>query len=135
MESRKAYVALLTKTSYLPATLVLYESFKRVGSKYPLVIMTTPSLPSESREVLTRQRLKIITVDSLHPPSTHALSSDSDVRFTESWNKLRYVKFVAFSLCDKAHALQGIRSGRIRGTTSYILAVRLTNTSVADRSP
>ena len=90
MESRKAYVTLLTKNSYLPAALVLNESLKRAGSKYPLVIMSTPSLPSETREVLTRQGLEIVAVDSLRPaPNTHTLSS-LDARFEDTWTKLRW---------------------------------------------
>jgi hypothetical protein len=89
MESKKAYVTLLTNNSYLPAALVLNESLKRVGSKHPLVIMSTPSLPSEAREALIRQGLQIATVDSLRPnPDTHALS-DLDVRFADTWIKLR----------------------------------------------
>jgi hypothetical protein len=92
MEPRKAYVTLLTKNSYLPAALVLNESLKRAGSKHPLVIMSTPSLPSETKEALTRQGLKVVTVDSLQPtPGTHALSNDLDARFADTWTKLRYV--------------------------------------------
>lgn len=93
MESRRAYVTLLTKNSYLPAALVLNESLKRAGSKYPLVIMSTPSLPSEAREALTRQGLEVVTVHSLQPPpDTHTLS-DLDVRFGDTWTKLRCVKW------------------------------------------
>ncbi|KAF9787043.1 nucleotide-diphospho-sugar transferase [Thelephora terrestris] len=61
MGPRKVYVTLLTKNSYLPAALVLNESLKRVGSKYPLVIMSTPSLPTEAKEALTRQRMETTT--------------------------------------------------------------------------
>jgi len=89
MESRKAYITLLTKNSYLPAALVLNEGLKQVGSKHPLVIMSTPSLPSEAREVLIRQGLDIVTVDSLQPaPNAHILSG-LDVRFADTWTKLR----------------------------------------------
>lgn len=92
MEPRKAYVTLITTNSYLPGVLVLNESLKRAGSKYPLVIMSPPSLPSEAREAMTRQGLEIITVDLLKPaPNTYTLS-DVDVRFTEAWTKLRCVR-------------------------------------------
>ena len=98
MDPRRAYVTLLTKNSYVAAALVLNESLKQAGSKYPLVIMSTPSLPSETTEVLTKQRLEIVTVDSLQPtPDTHTLS-DLDVRFTDTWTKLRYVR-IRYSLC------------------------------------
>jgi len=112
MEPRKAYVTLLTKNSYLPAALVLNESLKQAGSKYPLVIMSTPSLPSEAREALTRQGLEIVTVDSLQPaPNTHALS-DLDARFADTWTKLRYVSIrCAPSLGNEPCLLQGIQFG------------------------
>lgn len=96
MGSKKAYVTLLTRNSYLPAALVLNESLKGVGSKYPLVIMSTPSLPSEAREALTRQGLEIVTVNPLQPtPSTHTLSS-VDARFADTWTKLRGFGLVGF---------------------------------------
>ena len=89
MKPKKAFVTLLTKSSYLPAALVLNDSLKRVESKYPLVIMSTPSLPSEAKEALTREKLQIVAVDSLQPkPNTHVLSA-LDVRFEDTWTKLR----------------------------------------------
>ena len=98
MDPRRAYVTLLTKNSYVAAALVLNESLKQAGSKYPLVIMSTPSLPPEATEALIRQGLEIVTVDSLQPtPDTHTLS-DLDVRFMDTWTKLRYVK-IRCALC------------------------------------
>ena len=89
MGLRKAYVTLLTNNSYLAAALVLNESLKQAKSKYPLVIMSTPSTPSEAREALTRQGLEVVTVDSLKPtPNTHTLST-LDARFADTWTKLR----------------------------------------------
>lgn len=89
MGLRKAYVTLLTNNSYLAAALVLNESLKQAGCKYPLVIMSTPSTPSEARGALTRQGLEIVTVDSLKPnPNTHTLSP-LDARFADTWTKLR----------------------------------------------
>jgi len=91
MESRRAYVTLLTNSSYLPAALVLNESLKRAESKYPLVVMSTPSLASEAREALIRQGLEIVTVDPLLPaPGTHT-PSNVDIRFVDAWAKLRCV--------------------------------------------
>jgi len=112
MESRKAYVTLLTNSSYFPAALVLSESLKRVGSKYPLVVMSTPSLASDVREALTRQGLEIVTVDPLLPsPGTHTLSN-LDVRFADTWTKLRCVKVPQPPWSThETPVLQGIWSG------------------------
>ena len=93
MAPRKAYVTLLTKNSYLPAALVLNDSLKRAGSKYSLVIMSTPGLPAEAKEALSREGVEVITVNSLQPtPNTHVLSN-LDVRFADTWTKLRCIKF------------------------------------------
>lgn len=92
MEPKKAYVTLLTKNSYLAAALVLNESLRRVGSKYPLVIMSTLGLPSEGREAVTRQGVEILTVDSLKPPPSDHNLFNHDARFADAWTKLRYVK-------------------------------------------
>jgi len=108
----KVYVTLLTNSSYLPAALVLNESLKRAESKYPLVVMSTPSLPSEAMEALAREGLEIVAVDPLLPaPGTNFLS-DLDIRFADTWTKLRWVEapqspWLAHENC----ALQGIWSG------------------------
>lgn len=136
MEPRRAYITLLTRNSYLPAALVLNEGLKQAGSKYPLVIMSTPSLPSETREALIRQGLKIITVDSLQPtPETRTLS-DFDPRFADTWTKLRYVSIrCALSSGDEPCNFQGIRFGEFRGMAYSDLAGLSTNTLVANCSP
>ena len=46
--SRKAYVTLLTAPGYLPGVLVLHECLVSVGSRFPLVVMATPSLSVEA---------------------------------------------------------------------------------------
>jgi len=136
MEPRRAYVTLLTRNSYLPAALVLNEGLKQAGSKYPLVIMSTLSLPSETREALTRQGLEIVTVDSLRPaPNTRTLS-DLDPRFADTWTKLRYVNIRrTLSTGDKPCHFQGIRFGGFRGMAHSDLAGLSTNTLVANCSP
>ena len=92
-EGKKVYVTLLTKNSYLPGTLVLNESLKLVGSKYPLVIMSTPNLPSETKEALVRQGLEVITVDLLRPDPNTPNLSHLEERFADVRTKLRYAGF------------------------------------------
>ena len=127
-------MTLLTRNSYLPAALVLNESLKQAGSKYPLVIMSTPSLPSETREALTRQGLEIVAVDSLK--ATSRTLSDLDPRFADTWTKLRYVSIrCALSSGDEPCHFQGIRFGGFRGMAYSDLAGLSTNTLVANCSP
>ncbi|KAJ4486271.1 glycosyltransferase family 8 protein [Lentinula aciculospora] len=57
--SRKAFVTLLTKTSYLPGVLVLDHGLRAVESKYPLVVMVTPTLGEDARAVLDKCSIEI----------------------------------------------------------------------------
>lgn len=91
MSPSAAYVTLLTKTSYLPGALVLDYSLRSVGSQYPLVVMATPKLPQEAREVLKNKGITIKEVEYLQPEEgVHSLGGH-DSRFADTWTKLRYV--------------------------------------------
>lgn len=95
MGKKAAYVTLLTKTSYLPGVLVLEYTLRSVGSEYPLVVMATPSLLQEDRDILARRGIAVIDIQSLKPPEgLHELSTH-DARFADTWTKLR-----AFELTD-----------------------------------
>ncbi|KAF7969214.1 hypothetical protein HWV62_27915 [Athelia sp. TMB] len=96
--TKRAFVTLLTQTSYLPGALVLARSLRTtqpegpqgyVGSKYPLVVMVTPQLPQDARDVLSKEKIATREVDILMPAEgTHVLSSH-DARFADTWTKLR----------------------------------------------
>jgi hypothetical protein len=89
MSPKAAYVTLLTKASYLPGTLVLDHGLRTVGSKYPLVVMTASSLSSEARDVLHKRGIMTREVEMLQPKQgSHALATH-DVRFSDTWTKLR----------------------------------------------
>jgi hypothetical protein len=89
MGKKAAYVTLLTKTSYLPGVLVLEYTLRSVGSEYPLVVMATPSLLQEDRDILARRGIAVIDIQSLKPPEgLHELSAH-DARFADTWTKLR----------------------------------------------
>lgn len=89
MSPSGAYVTLLTKTSYLPGTLVLDYGLRAVGSKYPLVVMTTPALPEDARDVLKKRGITTREVDTLQPEEgAHTLAAH-DARFADTWTKLR----------------------------------------------
>lgn len=93
MSRNAAYVTLLTKAEYLPGALVVECSLKSVGSKYPLVVMVTPTLSKDARDVLTRRGVKMREIERIDPTEgTHTLSAH-DARFTDTWTKLRCVSF------------------------------------------
>lgn len=90
MNSRFAFVTLLTKISYLPGTLVLDYGLRAVNSRYPLVVMVTPSLPDEARAALRNRGILMREVQPLRPlQGTHVLVAH-DARFADTWTKLRY---------------------------------------------
>ncbi|TFK43723.1 glycosyltransferase family 8 protein [Crucibulum laeve] len=95
MASRCAYVTLLTKSSYLPGTLVLDYGLRAVGSKYPLVVMATPALPAEARKVLHKCGIPIREVNTLIPEEGAHTLNNHDARFADTWTKLR-----AFELAE-----------------------------------
>jgi hypothetical protein len=85
-----AYVTLLTKTSYLPGVLVLHHGLRVVESKHPLVVMVTPSLPRSARDVLRKQGITLREVEMLQPREGVHVLAEHDVRFGDTWTKLRY---------------------------------------------
>ncbi|GAA5937422.1 glycosyltransferase family 8 protein [Sporobolomyces koalae] len=88
-DSGKAWVTLLTKTSYLQGCLVLHHTLERVGSKYPLVVFATPELPQEAREVLQRKGIRVRDIKYLEPPKDGKELDQHDHRFADTWTKLR----------------------------------------------
>jgi hypothetical protein len=87
--SGAAYVTLLTKASYLPGTLVLEQSLRSVGAKYPFAVMATSTLDTNARGILSRRGIEIVDVDALLPePGVHKLA-EHDARFADTWTKLR----------------------------------------------
>jgi len=89
MSSDCAYVTLLTNTSYLAGVLVLHNCLRAVNSKYPLVVMVTPSLPEDARAVLRERRICIREVKTLQPPEGRHTLHGHDARFADTWTKLR----------------------------------------------
>jgi hypothetical protein len=89
MDTSRAYVTLLTRSSYLPGVLVLNHSLRQVDARYPLVVMVTSSLPKEARLLLQNCAIRIREVTSLHPPVGYTLAGH-DSRFADTWTKLRY---------------------------------------------
>ncbi|GBE77924.1 nucleotide-diphospho-sugar transferase [Sparassis latifolia] len=86
---QKAYATLLTNPTYLAGALVLHHCLVSVGSKYPLVVMVTPSFPQEAREVIRKRGIMLRDIDHLNPEKDVHHLSDHDARFSDTWTKLR----------------------------------------------
>lgn len=118
MARSAAYVTLLTRTSYLPGTLVLHKSLVDVGSKYPLVVMVTPAVTAEARAILTGRGITLADVESLVPSEGSHTLADHDARFQDTWTKLRYEILLLMCVLDLI-LLQGFRAYSIRGPSPY----------------
>ncbi|KAJ3510542.1 hypothetical protein NLJ89_g4619 [Agrocybe chaxingu] len=97
MSSRYAYVTLLTTPSYLAGVLVLDHCLRAVNSKYPLVVMITPSLPEEVRAILRKRSILMREVKSLQPPNGMHTLAAHDVRFADTWTKLRGFELIEYT--------------------------------------
>ena len=91
MSRNAAFVTLLTKTAYLPGTLVLHQSLLDVESKYPFVVMVTPTVAERDREILRKRGITLRDIDSLVPEEGRHVVANHDMRFRDTWTKLRYV--------------------------------------------
>ncbi len=86
---KAAYVTLLTKNTYLPGVLVVHQSLLDVNAQYPLVVMITDGLPPDGKEVLRKRGIETIHVENLSPEEGKHTLSAADMRFTDTWTKLR----------------------------------------------
>ena len=114
MPRNATFATLLTRVAYLPGTLVLDWTLRMVGSQYPLVVMVNPSLPKDARDVLASRKIKVVEVDDLRPEEGAYSLGGHDMRFKDTWTKLRCELFSltqtvddrgvifhrAFDLCD-----------------------------------
>lgn len=89
MSPKAAWVTLLTKSSYLAGALVLHQGLVSVGTKYPLVVMVTPQLPEEAREIVRKRGLVVRGIDQLQPGEGAHTLAKHDERFGDTWTKLR----------------------------------------------
>ena len=89
MSARAAWVTLLTKSSYLAGTLVLQQSLLSVETKYPLVVLATPQLSQEAREIVKKRGILIRDIDQLQPATGSHTLAEHDARFGDTWTKLR----------------------------------------------
>ncbi|KAK7463696.1 hypothetical protein VKT23_005635 [Stygiomarasmius scandens] len=96
MTKKAAYTTLLTRTSYLPGLLVLWHGLKRVDSQYPLVVMVTPDLPQDARDILLRYNIPMFEINTLLPAEDRHNVAEHDVRFKDTWTKLRAFELVDF---------------------------------------
>lgn len=100
---RRAWVTLLTRSSYLPGVITLAYSLSAHRTVYPLVVLITPSLPASSVRALelesTHNPLLVV-----HPIEPLLLPNDQKAtliatRFEDTWTKLRAFELTSYETC------------------------------------
>ena len=85
--SNNAYITLMTKDVFLPGVLILNESLRMVGSKYPLKCMITEGLSEETLDVLRKVGVETILVDKIPLPESIAKANmEIDPRLAMAWS-------------------------------------------------
>ncbi|KAJ5944865.1 hypothetical protein N7516_005033 [Penicillium verrucosum] len=90
----KVWTTLITNTAYLPGLLTLDHSLKRVGSKYPLVVLYTDSFPADGHKALDSRKIRKRYVPYLFPSAPKDFTND--VRFYDCWSKLTPFSLVEY---------------------------------------
>ena len=89
------WTTLITKPQYLQGLVVLQGCLEAVESVYPLVVMVTPSLDQESRDVIKGRGMQMVEVESLRPVQGGAGVFE---RFGDTWTKLRAFELVQWEV-------------------------------------
>jgi inositol 3-alpha-galactosyltransferase len=96
---KRAWVTLLTRTSYLAGAIVLAYTLHKHESKHPLIILITPDFPSNLLPTLQREasltNAQIRLIEHLRPREKFDLI---DSRFDDTWTKLMVFSLVE---CEK----------------------------------
>ncbi len=59
----KTYVTLLSNADYLIGVLKLYKSMKKVGCKYPLLCVCSPSISDGTKSQLTKKGIEVLSLE------------------------------------------------------------------------
>ncbi|KAH8080127.1 nucleotide-diphospho-sugar transferase [Filobasidium floriforme] len=92
---KACWTTLITKPQYLQGLVVLQSCLQAVQSRYPLVVMVTPTLDKQSREVIAGRGMEMVEVESLRPVDEGANGGGGVFeRFGDTWTKLRAFELV-----------------------------------------
>ncbi|TVY71258.1 Galactinol synthase, partial [Lachnellula suecica] len=99
---KEAWVTLVTRASYLPGAILLAHSLQKSQSRYPLIILTTATIPTSQIEpvVRTLQNTIHFQIDALSPPPHNLPPSLIADRFADTWTKLRVFELYKYG-CEK----------------------------------
>ena len=103
VQQRRAWVTLLTRASYLPGVITLAYTLSLHESAYPLIVLTTPSVPGfcmRALELECKQNhsLRIKSTQPLLLPNGQETTLIAS-RFEDTWTKLRAFELTTYDTC------------------------------------
>ena len=92
-DRRYAFATLITRASYLAGVVVLAHTLRKHGSRYPLIVLYTPSLSSNAvralqLEAAANSNMVMRPCDALLPPSHTKINLIAE-RFEDTWTNWR----------------------------------------------
>ena len=102
-QSKRAWVTLLTRSSYLPGVITLAHSLAIHSTSYPLIVLVTPSLPTSAVRALELESthnliLKVHPIEPLLLPNNQKTTLIAS-RFEDTWTKLRAFELTSHDTC------------------------------------
>ena len=100
-DEKRAWVTLLTRSSYLPGVITLAYTLRQHITQYPLIVLITPSLPQSALRALELEakfndQIIIKRVEPLLPSGSVTLIA---ARFEDTWTKLRAFELIPYETC------------------------------------
>ena len=100
---KRAWVTLLTSPSYLPGVITLAYTLSAHSTKYPLLVLVTPSLPQSCIRALELEsnHNPLIIIHPIEPlllPNNRKTTLIA-ARFADTWTKLRAFELTSYDAC------------------------------------
>ena len=98
---KRAWVTLLTRSSYLPGVITLAYTLHKHATAYPLIVLITPSLPEACIRALEldSKRNPLLIVHPVEPLLPSGPVTLIAARFEDTWTKLRAFELTTYDTC------------------------------------
>lgn len=93
-DAKKVWTTLVTNSKYMPGVLTLNHMLKKVGSKYPLVVLYTDTFDEDGHRALDERHIYKQRIGYLLPTTHKDYTADS--RFYDCWSKLQPFSLTQF---------------------------------------
>lgn len=93
-----SYITVLSTEEYLEGVLALALSLQRTGTKYPLTVLITDAISSQTEELLMHSNLNVIRKNKIHIPESISLKNQQGTfsRWSNTFDKLLIFELTEF---------------------------------------